>query len=202
MIETQGRSAVGFAGEQWTSSAAFRIPASSPRSTTRLLPAVEPRTPARRRIAVIRRWTVVGGLAILLPLVACGDDDDDRTASPTTAEETTTSSEDALCSAVDDLEQDIGALGDLDVVADGTDAVEASLSAIREDLAEIRDQAPDTAPEEADAFDSALTSLDDAIAAVGDGTLTAESARDLITAVASTVTAGQSYLGALDDACP
>jgi hypothetical protein len=146
---------------------------------------------------MIRRCALACGLAVLLPLLACGDDDDDQTASSTT-----TSSGDALCAAVGDLEDDIGALGDLDVVADGTDAVKASLSAIRADLAEIRDQAPDTAPDEADALDSALTSLDDAVEAVGDGTLTAESARDVIAAVASTVTTGQAYLGALDDACP
>ena len=153
---------------------------------------------------MIRHCALAGALAILLPLAACGDDDDDQTASSTTTAEetTTTSSGDALCSAVGDLEQDIGALGDLDVIADGTDAVKASLAAIRADLAEIRDQAPDTAPDEAGAFDSALTSLDDAVAAVGDESLTAESARDGIAAVASTVTTGQAYLGALDDACP
>jgi hypothetical protein len=146
---------------------------------------------------MIRHRALAAALAILLPLAACGDDDDDQTASSTT-----TSSGDALCSAVGDLEDDIGALVDLDVVADGTDAVKSSLSAIRADFAEIRDQAPDTAPDEADAFDSALTSLEEAVEAVGDGTLTADSARDVIAAAASTVTTGQAYLGALDDACP
>jgi hypothetical protein len=95
-----------------------------------------------------------------------------------------------------------GALGDSDVLAEGTDAVEARLTTIREDLAEIRDLAPDIAPEEAEAFDSALASLDDAITALGDGSLTAESAQDVVAAGASTVEAGVAYLGALDDECP
>ena len=69
------------------------------------------------------------------------------------------------------------ALGDIDVLAEGTDTVEARLTSIREDLTEIQELAPDTAPDEADAFDSALASLDDAIAAVGDGSLTAQSVR-------------------------
>jgi hypothetical protein len=151
-----------------------------------------------------RHPALAAALATLLALSACGDDDDgDQAANPTTtAEATTTSTSDALCAAIDDAEQDIRALGDIDVLAEGTDAVEASLTTIREDLAEIRELAPDTAPDEAEAFDNALASLDDAITALGDEPLTAESAQDLVTAGASTIEAGQAYLGALDDACP
>jgi hypothetical protein len=153
---------------------------------------------------MLRQLAVAGALATLLALSACGDDDDgDQAAnSTTTAEATTTSTSDELCAAVDDAEQDIGALADIDVLAEGTDAVEASLTTIREDLAELRDLAPETAPDEADAFDNALASLGDAITAVGDGSLTAESAQDVVAAGASTIEAGQAYLGALDDACP
>ncbi|MGH9250105.1 MAG: hypothetical protein ACRD0W_11380 [Acidimicrobiales bacterium] len=142
-------------------------------------------------------------LATLLALGACGDDDDgDQAAdSTTTAEASTTSTGDALCAAIDDLEQDIAALGDPDVLAEGTDAVEASLTTIREDLAEIRDLAPDTAPEDAEAFDDALASLGDAITALGEGSLTAESAQDVVEAGASAIEAGQAYVGALDDTC-
>jgi hypothetical protein len=153
---------------------------------------------------MMRHRVLAGALATLLALSACGDDDDgDQAAnSTTTAEATTTSAGDELCAAIDDAEQDIAALADIDVLAEGTDAVEARLTTIREDLAEIKELAPDTAPEEAEAFDSALASLDDAITAVGDGSLTAESAQDVVTAGASTIEAGQAYLGALDDACP
>jgi hypothetical protein len=153
---------------------------------------------------MLRQLAVAGALATLLALSACGDDDDgDQAAnSTTTAEATTTSPSDELCAAVDDAEQDIRALADIDVLAAGTDAVEASLTTLREDLAEMRDLAPDTAPDEADAFDNALASLGDAITAVGDGSLTAESAQDVVAAGASTIEAGQAYLGALDDACP
>ena len=153
---------------------------------------------------MMRHRALAGALATLLALSACGDDDDgDQAAnSTTTAEATTTSTSEALCAAIDDAEQDIRALGDIDVLAAGTDAVEASLTTIREDLAEIRDLAPDTAPEEAEAFDNALASLDDAITAIREGPITAESAQDVVAAGASTVEAGQAYLGALDDACP
>jgi hypothetical protein len=152
----------------------------------------------------MRHHALAVALATLLALSACGDDDDGNQAanSTTTAEATTTSTGDALCATIDDAEQDIRALGDIDVLADGTDAVEASLTTIREDLAEIRELAPDTAPEEAEAFDNALASLDDAITVVGDGSLTAEAAQDVVAAGASTIEAGQAYLGALDDACP
>jgi hypothetical protein len=44
---------------------------------------------------------------------------------------------DELGAAIDDAEQDTGALADIDVLAEGTDAVEARLTTIREDLAEI-----------------------------------------------------------------
>jgi hypothetical protein len=151
---------------------------------------------------MIRHCALAGALAILLPLSACGDDDGDQAASSTTtAESTTTSPRDALCGAIDEIEQDIRALGDIDVLAEGTDAVEARLTSIREDLTEIEDLAPDTAPDEAEAFDSALASLDDAIAAIGDGSLTAQSVHDVVAAGASTVEAGQAYVGTLGDAC-
>ena len=151
-----------------------------------------------------RHRALAGALATLLAFSACGDDDDgDQAAtSTTTAEATTTSTGDELCAAIDDAEQDIRALGDIDVLAEGTDAVEASLTTIRDDLAEIRELAPDTAPEEAEAFDDALASLDDAITALGDEPITVESAQDVVAAGASTIEAGQAYLGALDDACP
>jgi hypothetical protein len=153
---------------------------------------------------MMRHRALAGALATLLALSACGDDDDgDQVAnSTTTAEATTTSTTEALCAAIDDLEQEISVLADSDVLADGTDAVEARLTTIREDLAEIRDLAPDTAPEEAEAFDSALASLGDAITALGEGSLTAESAQDVVAAGASAVEAGRAYFGALDDACP
>jgi hypothetical protein len=152
---------------------------------------------------MIRHRALAGVLAILLALSACGDDDGDQAASSTTtAESATTSPDDALCRTIDEVEQDIRALGDIDVLAEGTDAVEARLTSIREDLTEIKELAPDTAPDEAEAFDNALASLDDAIAAVGDGSLTAQSMQDVVAAGASTVEAGQAYLGTLDDACP
>jgi hypothetical protein len=144
---------------------------------------------------MMRHHALAAALAGLIVLGACGDDDDDQAASSTTNEE-------ALCDAVDTAEDDIQALGDIDVLAEGTDAVEASLTTIRDDVAEIRELAPDTAPEEAEAFDNALASLDDAITALGDEPLTAESAQDLVAAGTSTIEAGQAYLGALDDACP
>jgi hypothetical protein len=144
---------------------------------------------------MMRHFALAAALAGLIVLGACGDDDDDQAASSTTNEE-------ALCDAVDTAEDDIRALGDIDVVAEGTDAVEASLTTIREDLAELRELAPDTAPDEAEAFDNALSSLGDAISALGDESLTAASAQDVLAAGTSTVEAGQAYLGALDDACP
>jgi hypothetical protein len=144
---------------------------------------------------MMRHHALAAALAGLIALSACGDDDDDQAASSTTNEE-------ALCDAVDTAEDDIRALGDIDVLAEGTDAVEASLTTIREDLAELKELAPDTAPDESEAFDSALSSLDDAISALGDESLTAASAQDVVAAGTSTVEAGQAYLGALDDACP
>ena len=147
---------------------------------------------------MMRHRALAGALATLLVLSACGDDDDGNQA----ANSTTTATGDELCAAIDDAEQDIGALADIDVVAEGTDAVKARLTTIREDLAEIKELAPDTAPDEAEAFDNALASLDDAITALGDESLTAESAQDIVAAGASTVEAGQAYLGELDEACP
>ena len=65
---------------------------------------------------MMRHRALAGALATLLVLSACGDDDDgDQAAnSTTTAEATTTSAGEALCAAIDNAEQDIGALGDIE----------------------------------------------------------------------------------------
>lgn len=120
-------------------------------------------------------------------LVGCGDDDD--------------SPEAAYCEQVDELEQSLADLRNLDVVAQGTDELRARVDEVRTNLSEVRAAAPDAAPEAADAFDTAFSSLQSAVEALGDGELTAATARDAIAAIGATATAAQDYFAALDEAC-
>jgi hypothetical protein len=147
-------------------------------------------------------------LAVVLVLSACGGDDTGSdaaaptggsTATATTepSEATTSPGPDAtadLCAARDDLEQSVQALGDVDVVAGGTDAVEAALGDVREDLAALRGASGSDLQDEVSSLESAIEDLQ--------GTLdggTEPATGERLTALAQVVTAGGTLVSALQD---
>lgn len=96
-----------------------------------------------------------------LVLGACGDDSDgdgDEGAS----------GEAGVCEARADLTESFAALGDIDVVADGTDALRDAIDQIGDDLAELREAAGDQASDEIDAVEAANDELSTAVGDLGD----------------------------------
>jgi hypothetical protein len=108
------------------------------------------------------RHAALAGLAAasVLGLAACGDDGGDGGDGDEGAAEGA-----GVCEARDELTESFAALGDIDVVNDGTDAVRAAVDSIGEDLEALREAAGDEADDELDAVGAAV---DDLRTAVGD----------------------------------
>jgi hypothetical protein len=146
-------------------------------------------------------------LAVVLVMSACGGDDTGSDAAGPTSGSTTAATEpgdgttspgsDAtadVCAARDDLEQSVQALGDMDVVAGGTDAVEAALGDVRDDLAALRGAAGSDLQDEVSSLESAIEDLQGTL----DGS-TEPATGERLTALASVVTAGGALVQALQD---
>lgn len=136
-------------------------------------------------------WVAIAILAVLslgLAMASCGSDSDD-------------SPEQAFCDAGDSLDENIQALVDMDVAAEGTDALESQVEAIDSDFQELKDSGSEVAAEELDSLDEALSALDSAIAALGGEDLSADNVTDIVTAVQDTSSAAQATFAKLEETC-
>jgi hypothetical protein len=125
--------------------------------------------------------------AACLLLAACGSGDTEPVSVPTgspAATEGGTAAAADVCAARDDLRESVDALVEVDVVAGGTDAVEAALGEIRADLADVRAAAGSDVQDEVTSLEESLDGLEAALADT-DGP-----AGRLLTAVAEVVTSG------------
>lgn len=127
-------------------------------------------------------------------LAACGDD------SESAGTTTTTSAEQAYCADLDQLKRDVASITDMDVVADGTDAVTAQFDALKDDLSALKSSAGDAASSEITTMETALDDLQSALSAVA-GDLTLANASDVVSAVQSVATAGTAVVTTLESAC-
>jgi hypothetical protein len=124
----------------------------------------------------------------VVALVACGDDDD--SSSDTTAAPTTTTAEEALCADREQLTTAVQGLTDLDVVASGTDGVQAALTEIEDALTALKESASDSFKPEVEAVESSIQDLETAL---GDGSVS-----EIASAAADVVTTGGTLLQSLD----
>lgn len=96
--------------------------------------------------------TVATGLVLAMALavpMACGDDDSSDTAS--------------VCDSRDDLQESIRALGNVDVLRQGTNGLEDAADDVRDALDDVRQAAQDEFGPEIDAVETALGALGDAL---------------------------------------
>lgn len=136
----------------------------------------------QRRLAGAAAATVVG-LALLV--TGCGDDDDP---------------DQAFCDAVASLDSDVEAISDLDVAAEGTDALRTALGDVEADLAEVRATGAEVAPEELSALDSALSDLQGALSDVSDDP-TADEVSAIATALQQTAQAAERTVTTFQETC-
>lgn len=163
-------------------------------------------TGQRHRPHWVRAVVVVAAAVLTMGLVAgCGDDEDEQTSTEETSTEESGSaegsSEEAFCAAGDSLESNVEGLGDIDIVAEGTDALDAQFDAIKSDLEDLRSSGSDVAAEEIAALETAVDQLEVDLDALGDD-VSAEGASAVGDSVNSVATAARAVRDRLDATCP
>jgi hypothetical protein len=121
--------------------------------------------------------TLLFGLALAVP--ACGGDPD-------------------YCSDVSELEQSVRDLGDVDVVAGGTNALRDALRGVEDQAEATIEAARDDFPEETRVM---RDSLDSVRQSAGELSPTAEDIAPVATDVAAMVTAVEEFAGAAESEC-
>jgi hypothetical protein len=128
-------------------------------------------------------------LIVVLALAACGDDSDSGQ-----------SDEEAFCEAGEQLETDVAALADMDVVAEGTDALGDAFSTIRDDTDALVASGQEFAADDINALEQAVDEFGTAVDDLG-GDLTTDNANAVLTAVSDIGTAAASLQTTLTETC-
>jgi phosphoenolpyruvate-protein kinase (PTS system EI component) len=121
---------------------------------------------ARRTSALLVAVALCAGLA----LSACGDDSS------------------SLCKDVDSLKSSVKALGEVDVVENGTSELRSALDDVKSDTQALADEAKKDFGPEVDALQQALSTLDTALRNVADNGITpVKEARQAVQSSAKTL---------------
>jgi hypothetical protein len=132
-------------------------------------------------------------LVIAFGVAACGDDSGSDDGS-------SLSDEEAFCQSGDQLQADVAALGDIDVVAGGTDAIEDAFSTLRADADALVASGQDLATDEINALERAVDQLGAALDTLS-GEVTTENAGEVVAGVTEVATATQSVTDRLAETC-
>lgn len=143
-------------------------------------------TRTRGRHLTQRACALTVGAAIVFGLVACGDDEAPET---------------AFCDAGDSLGANISGLADVDLITDGTSALDEQFAAIEDDVDQLRDSGSEVAADEIDALETATDDLGSALDDLGDD-ISVEGAESVANAAATVVTSANSVLDTLATTCP
>lgn len=136
------------------------------------------RRAARRTLGVATSVVLSAGL-----FAACGDD-----------------AEESFCQAGDDLSSSISGLADVDLISDGTSALEDQVAEINSNIDQLRDSGAEVASAEIDALDDAVEQLGTALRDLGGGVST-DDAQAAVAAVGSVTTAANGVFDKLSNAC-
>jgi hypothetical protein len=136
-----------------------------------------PARPVVRFASVVALALVTAGA-----LVACGDDD-------SSSDTTTTTAEEALCADREQLTTAMQGLTDLDVVASGTDGLQAAVTEVKDSLTALKESASANFQPEVEAVESSIQGLETAL---GDGSVSG-----IASAVAEVATTGSARLQSL-----
>lgn len=143
---------------------------------------------------LVRHAALAGfAAASVLGLAACGDDGDGG--------DEGAAEEPGICEARADLDTSFAALGDIDIVNDGTDALREAVDAIAADVEALREAAGDEAADEVDAVEESYDAVVAAVGDLGEGGSIATGASAVGTALADFGTALGDLAVALTQEC-
>ncbi|HEX6424528.1 MAG TPA: hypothetical protein VFZ79_13680 [Acidimicrobiales bacterium] len=141
---------------------------------------------ASRPGSITRRHPVALLIPLLLLLAACGDDDESSA---------------TVCDARADLESSLAALGEIDVPAEGTDAVEAAVDDVGDDVEAVADAAQEEVDDEVDDVQAAVDELEAAVTSFGEQETTGAAVAAVSRAVTDLAVATGALTEALSQEC-
>lgn len=133
-------------------------------------------------------------IALASMFAACNDDDDDDTSGDDT------SATPSVCDQKDAVESAVADLADIDVLTEGTDALNENVAAVRTEVDSLKEIASQDVEEEVDALDTAVTDAEDILSGLDDATLNEkiDGVQEALTGVA---TASADLADALSNEC-
>ena len=109
------------------------------------------------------------------------------------------SSESALCQSIGDLESNVQALRDVNVVDDGIDALTTQVDAVSTSFDEVKQEAGDTFSSDVDAVETAVSGVEGIIQQVQAGTSIADLLAPAQTAITTLVSSIESLVSTVQE---
>jgi hypothetical protein len=144
------------------------------------------------------RWRAVAAACTVaaIAVAACGGDDDDSSASnqATTSTSVTPATASAeLCKQRDELKSSIKDLQNVDVIKNGTSALDAAISRVNDNLEQFKSTARGEFDTEIDGFEQSLSKLQSAVGDVGSNGMS-----PVVQALRDVLQSGSALLTSLD----
>ncbi len=142
---------------------------------------------------MVIRVIVVLIVALLASVAAaCGDDDD--------SSDTGSTSTPSVCDQRDNLDQSVNDLAELDVIAGGTDSLNAAIARVESDVESLAAVSSSEVEAEVDALNDAIELADETFSTLNDESLLAATAQVAL-AIANVAIAGEALVTALAVEC-
>jgi hypothetical protein len=136
----------------------------------------------------------VGVVVLALFVASCGGDDDSSSSTSSTTVATPATASKELCNQRDELESSVKDLRNVDIVKNGTSALQNQLDTVKDNLDKFKSTAKGEFKSEIDNFQSSLDDLRSAVGnAAGGGGMS-----QVVSALASAATSGQTLLTSLE----
>ncbi|MGI9576662.1 MAG: hypothetical protein ACR2OH_00500 [Microthrixaceae bacterium] len=130
---------------------------------------------------------LLAGVLLASVVSGCGDDDGE-------------SAQERYCAAGEDLEASVTSLVELDLIAEGTNGLEAAIESVIDDVAVLDETASEAAADDVDSLEQSLADLESALEGL-EGGITADNVSALAFAVEAVGTSAAAVYSTLSD-CP
>jgi gas vesicle protein len=158
------------------------------------------------------KWIILGTMAVLLALAAaCGDDDETTnggTESPTNgatdgatngATDGATSAD--VCDQKDAVASAVADLADIDVLEEGTDALNANVENVKTELSDLKETVSEDAQDEVEDLETAVTDAEETLSGITDDSTLNQRIDAVQSALTGIATASTALVSALENEC-
>jgi hypothetical protein len=140
--------------------------------------------PGRKGKPMMAKVAAAAALLVVLSAAACSDDDDDP------------------CDEEAALEQSVEELRNVDVVATGTDGLNAAVDNVKTDTQDLKDAVAEDLKPQVEALETAVSDAEEILSGIDNDATLNEKVDDVQEALTGVATAGSNLKEALQEECP